>query len=423
MPKHEPAGLKIGMKLKQRTGMEYRIQEVSEKLDVPPSTVRYWESVFTEVIRPARTKGGQRRYSEKEVGQFMQVKELLHVKGRTIAQTKGLLKNGNADIGQIAWEEKTILLTGGTGSFGRQLCKVMMERYHPKALRIYSRDELKQHEIRRLYGEEKVRYFIGDVRDGDRLKRAMEGADIVIHAAALKQYPFCEFNPFEAVKTNIYGAENIINAAIDAGIKKVVALSTVNAANPVNLYGTTKLCAEKIFTQGNTYSGSRGTRFSCIRCGDVMEGRDTLLARFREQRPTGKLTVSDAGMTRFWTTFDEAVGLVVSALRSMQGGEIFVPRVPSIRIMDLAEAVAPECAIEVTGIGQGEKLHEILITEEESRNTIIYNGMYVIMPGYCMGEGQSYESVRRIPGGFEYNSRSNKHWLSVDDLRGLIGGA
>jgi len=402
--------------------MKYRIQEVSKKLQVPRSTIRYWETEFSELVKPRRTEGGQRRYSEEDIDNLIQIKKILHNKNRTIDQAKRLLKIGNADIGKIDWKKQSILLTGGTGSFGKHFCKVMIEKYHPKVIRVYSRDELKQHEMRQKFGEEYVRYFIGDVRDPDRLRRAMEGVDIVVHAAALKQVPSCEYNPFEAVKTNIHGAQNVIDAAIDTGVKKVIALSTDKAVNPVNLYGATKLCAEKIFVQGNSYSGPRGTRFGCVRYGNVIGSRGSVIPLFREQKKTGKITITDERMTRFWLTLDQAVELVINALCHMQGGEIFVPRIPSMKVMDLAKAIARDCDIEVIGIRPGEKIHEALITEEDGRNTVAYNGMYVIMPNYPWWEKQNYKKGNRVPDGFAYTSNKNDEWLTVEDLRGIIYG-
>jgi len=296
----------------------------------------------------------------------------------------------------------------------------MIDKYKPRVIRVYSRDELKQHEMRQHFGEDYIRYFIGDVRDADRLRRAMEGVDIVIHAAALKQVPACEYNPLEAVKTNIHGAQNVIDAAIDVGISKVIALSTDKAVNPVNLYGATKLCADKIIIQGNAYAGQRGTRFSCVRYGNVIGSRGSVIPLFKNQRKSGKITITDRRMTRFWLTLDQAVELVVNAFSHMQGGEIFVPRIPSMKIMDLAKAVAPECEIEVIGIRPGEKLHEALITEEEGRNTVAYNGMYVVMPNYSWWERQNYISGRQLPEGFTYTSNNNDMWLSIEDLTKII---
>jgi UDP-N-acetylglucosamine 4,6-dehydratase len=321
---------------------------------------------------------------------------------------------------QIRWEDQRILLTGGTGSFGKHFCKVMLEKYPPGVIRIYSRDELKQFEMRQKFGEKGLRYFIGDVRDRDRLRRAMNGVDIVIHAAALKQVPACEYNPIEAVKTNIQGVQNVIDAAIDAGVKKVVGLSTDKAVNPVNLYGATKLCAEKLFVQGNAYSGGGEPRFACVRYGNVIGSRGSVIPLFLKQKENGKITVTDQRMTRFWITLDQAVELVVSALVHMQGGEIFVPRIPSMKIVDLARAVAPGCEIQEIGIRPGEKLHEILVTEEEGRNAVSYNGIYVIMPQLSWWKRENYRSGKKLPDGFHYTSKENDRWLDVDALKGIV---
>jgi UDP-N-acetylglucosamine 4,6-dehydratase len=400
--------------------IEFRIQEVSEKLEVPRSTVRFWEKEFSEFLRPKRTDGRQRRYSEEDVAHLMQIKKILHNKNRSIQQARRLLRLGNEDIGKINWEKQTILVTGGTGSFGKHFCKIVLQKYHPWVIRIYSRGELKQHEMRQRFGEDRFRYFIGDVRDADRLKRAMEGVDIVIHAAALKQVPACEYNPLEAVKTNIHGAQSVIDAAIDVGVKKVVALSTDKAVNPVNLYGATKLCAEKIFIQGNAYSGPRGTRFSCVRYGNVIGSRGSVIPLFKEQRKSGTITITDTRMTRFWLTLDQAVDLVIKALLHMQGGEVFVPRIPSMRISELAKVIASDCEIDVIGMRPGEKLHEVLITEEEGRHTVVYKGMYVILPNYSWWEKQNYRACRKLPEDFVYTSKNNDQWLTVEDLEKII---
>jgi len=400
--------------------MTYRIQKVSEKLEVPRSTIRYWEKEFPQLVNPKRTNGGQRRYSEQDIGNLHKIKNLLHHKNKTIDQARIILKQGNTDAGKIDWQNQSILLTGGTGSFGKHFCKVMIEKYHPKVIRIYSRDELKQHEMRQHFGEDYIRYFIGDVRDADRLRRAMEGVDIVVHAAALKQVPACEYNPLEAVKTNIHGAQHVIDAAIDTGVSKVIALSTDKAVNPVNLYGATKLCADKIVIQGNSYAGARDTRFSCVRYGNVIGSRGSVIPLFKTQRKTGKITITDRRMTRFWLTLDQAVELVVNAFYHMQGGEIFVPKIPSMKVMDLAKAIAPECDIDIIGIRPGEKLHEALITEEEGRNAVEYNGMYVVMPNYSWWERQNYIKGQKLPEGFTYTSNNNDMWLSIEDLREIV---
>lgn len=401
--------------------MMYRIQEVGKKIDVPVSTIRYWQKEFTDFIHPVKTNGGQRRYTDNDLTMLHKIKNMLHDRNKTVAQVKQLLRNGNTDIGKIDWSTQTILITGGTGSFGKHFCQFMLEKYPPKVIRVYSRDELKQHEMRQQFGEDRLRYFIGDVRDLERLRRAMSDVDIVIHAAALKQVPSCEYNPFEAVKTNIHGAQNIIDAAIDAGVKKVVALSTDKAVNPVNLYGATKLCSDKIFINGNSYAGEKGTRFSCVRYGNVIGSRGSVIPLFKDQRKKGRITITDKRMTRFWLSLDQAVELVLKGLCHMQGGEIFVPRIPSMKVVDLAKAIAPDCEIDYIGIRPGEKLHEALITEEDGRNTIRYDGMYVVLPNYTWWERQNYKEAEHLPEGFMYTSDMNEEWLSVDALKDLIG--
>ena len=282
------------------------------------------------------------------------------------------------------WEDRTILVTGGTGSFGKALTRVVLEELNPKKLIIYSRDELKQFEMRRVLGfdDERIRYFIGDVRDKQRLYRAMDGVDVVVHAAAMKQVPACEYNPIEAVRTNIEGATNIIDVAIDEGVQKVIALSTDKAVNPINLYGATKLVAEKLFVQGNSYAGAGVTRFSCTRYGNVVGSRGSVIPLLKQQRSTGTVTVTDERMTRFWLTIEQGVRFVLRCIEHMQGGEVFVPKIPSMRILDLAKAVAPDCTIEFIGIRPGEKLHEVLVSRDESRQTREFDDMYVIEPSF-----------------------------------------
>lgn len=321
----------------------------------------------------------------------------------------------------IDWENLNVLVTGGTGSFGKKIVEIMLRDFHPNKIIIFSRDELKQHEMRiNGFEHESLRYFLGDVRDKERLRRAMHGVDIIIHAAALKQVPACEYNPFEAVKTNIIGAQNIIDEAINTGVKKVVALSTDKAVNPVNLYGATKLCAEKMFIQGNSYAGKGGTRFSCVRYGNVIGSRGSVIPLFMSQKKNGKLTITDKRMTRFWITLDKAVELVVDAINHMQGGEIFLPKIPSMKILDLTKAIAPECGIETIGIRPGEKLHEVLITEEEGRHAIEYNGMFIIFPAFHWWSRKNYKKGKKLVDGFTYNSNNNDQWLSVQDLKTII---
>lgn len=404
--------------------MQYKIKEISEKLGVPVSTIRYWQKEFGRFIKPAKTEGGQRRYSKDDAALFAQLKELLHVKKITIGNARRLLTEGGMAVrhGEIDWSKQVILVTGGTGSFGKHFCRQLIEKYNVKGIRVYSRDELKQHEMRQQFGEQKITYLIGDVRDADRLRRAMEGVDYVVHAAALKQVPACEYNPFEAVKTNIHGAQNVIDAAIDTGVKKVIALSTDKAVNPVNLYGATKLCSDKLFTQGNAYAGGRGTTFACVRYGNVIGSRGSVIPLFQQQKRSGKLTITDPRMTRFWITLDQAIDLVIQGFTHMQGGEIFIPRIPSMRIMDLAKAIAPECEIEVIGIRPGEKLHEALTCEDEGRNTFAYKDMYVVLPNYSWWKRENYKGARHLPEDFVYTSDANDTWLSVEDLRRIVFG-
>lgn len=325
-----------------------------------------------------------------------------------------------ANIGD--WEGKTILITGGTGSFGRHFCRIALKALCGiKAIRIFSRDELKQYEMLQEFNDPRLRFFIGDVRDLNRIRRAMEGADYVIHAAALKQVPICEYNPIEAIRTNILGAQNVINAAIDSGVKKIIALSTDKAVNPVNLYGATKLCAEKLFIQGNAYAGSRKTRFSCVRYGNVVASRGSVIPLFIKQRPSGCLTVTDRRMTRFWITLDQAVALVLKAFSLMKGGEIFIPKIPSLKITDLARAVCPECKIKYIGIRPGEKLHEALSTSEESRRMYSYEDIFIIYPDRNFWELQASSPIGEpVEEGFVYTSDGNDRWMSVEDMTKLI---
>ena len=325
----------------------------------------------------------------------------------------------------INWQESSVLITGGTGSFGRKFVERVLQ-HKPRRLVVFSRDELKQHEMARAFpdtGTSPLRYFIGDVRDGDRLRRAFRGVDIVVHAAALKQVPACEYNPIEAVNTNILGARNIIDAAIDEGVKRVVALSTDKAVSPVNMYGATKLVAEKLFVQGNSYSGGRHTRFSCVRYGNVVGSRGSVIPLFKHQRATGTLTVTDTRMTRFWITIEQGVDFVMRCASQMQGGEVFVPRIPSMRVVDLAKAIAPECAIEVTGIRPGEKLHELLISEDEARNTLEYDDMYLLQPIFPWWTTASAAGGRQLPDGFRYSSDGNTSWLTEAQLRDMAENA
>jgi len=318
------------------------------------------------------------------------------------------------------WHNTSILITGGTGSFGKKFIEIILREYNPKRVVIFSRDELKQHQMRISgFDHDSLRYFIGDVRDVDRLRRAMNGIDIVVHAAALKQVPACEYNPIEAIMTNIVGARNVIDAALDTGVKKVFALSTDKAVNPINLYGATKLCAEKLFVQANSYSGMQSCRFSCARYGNVVGSRGSVIPLFLEQRQTGRVTVTDPRMTRFWLTLEQGVRFVIRCIEHMHGGEVFIPKIPSMNIMDLVQAIAPDCKVDYIGIRPGEKLHEVLLSEDESRHALELDDMYVIRPLYNWWETKNWSEGKPVPEGFRYTSDTNTHWLSVDELRVL----
>lgn len=321
------------------------------------------------------------------------------------------------------WPNTSVLITGGTGSFGRAFVRLMLREMKPARLVVFSRDELKQHEMRLLLPDGRsstLRYFVGDVRDKDRLYRALHRIDLVIHAAALKQVPACEYNPFEAVQTNILGAKNVIDAAIDSGVKRVVALSTDKAVNPINLYGATKLVAEKLFVQGNAYAGVGGTKFSCVRYGNVVGSRGSVIPLFKEQRKTGRITITDKRMTRFWITLEQGVRFVIRCAEHMHGGEVFVPKIPSMRITDLAEEVAPGCQIEYTGIRPGEKVHEVLVAEDEARNTLEFEDMFIITPAFQWWSIERWSDGKPLSEGFAYASNTNARWLSSLELRALI---
>jgi UDP-N-acetylglucosamine 4,6-dehydratase len=316
----------------------------------------------------------------------------------------------------------TILLTGATGSFGNAFVERVTRCWPDAVVRVYSRDELKQWEMRAKFGDEQVRYLIGDVRDRARMTRAVEGADIVVHAAAMKQVTACEYNPFEAVRTNVLGAQHVVDAAIDAHAHKVVALSTDKAVNPVNLYGATKLCAEKIFVQGNAYAAQHQTRLACVRYGNVVGSRGSVVPVFREQlQRDGRLTITDDRMTRFWITLPQAVDLVLYALENMDGGEVFIPKIPSMRVTDLAEAIAPGAPRDVIGIRPGEKLHELLITSDEARHTIDAGDVYLVMPEHPWWDELGPTTVgKAVDDDFEYASNTNEEWLSIDELRSVL---
>ena len=318
------------------------------------------------------------------------------------------------------FDDKTVLVTGGTGSFGKCFVTTLLRDHKPKKLIVLSRDELKQHEMRLAgFDDPRLRYFIGDVRDRERLQRAFRGVDVVVHAAALKQVPACEYNPFEAIQTNIIGGRNVIDAALDNEVERVVALSTDKAVSPANLYGATKLVAEKLFVQANSYAGDGPTRFSCVRYGNVVGSRGSVIPLFREQRRQGRLTITDDRMTRFWITLPQGVQLVIQAAETMHGGEVFIPKIPSMNILDLAKAMGPECEIETIGIRPGEKLHEVLISEDESRHTVEVDDYFVILPLHPWWSGGKWDSGKPCADGFRYGSDNNDQWLTVEELQAL----
>ena len=320
------------------------------------------------------------------------------------------------------WTEQVVLVTGGTGSFGKKFVAMMLAEYHPAKLIVFSRDELKQHEMRVVgFNHPSLRYFIGDVRDVERLRRAMHGVDIVVHAAALKQVPACEYNPMEAIKTNILGSSNVVEAALDAGVKKVLALSTDKAVNPINLYGATKLAAEKLLIQSNSYAGGLATRFSCVRYGNVVGSRGSVVPIFLQQKASGKLTITDERMTRYWLTLEQGVRFVINCIEKMHGGEVFVPKIPSMKIADLANAIAPGANLEVVGIRPGEKLHEVLISEDESRSTVEMEDMYVVQPSPNAWFGHDWQTEgHMLPAGFRFGSDNNPKWLDVNQIREMV---
>ena len=324
---------------------------------------------------------------------------------------------------------KSILITGGTGSFGRRFVKTALKNSNPKKLIVYSRDELKQFEMQQKWPEGNVlRYFIGDVRDYHRLRMSMQGVDIVIHAAALKQVPAAEYNPFEAVKTNVIGGQNVIDAAMSEGVKKVIALSTDKAAAPINLYGATKLTSDKLFIAANNYKGLNDIKLSVVRYGNVMGSRGSVIPFFMQQKEKGVLHITDKRMTRFNITLQEGVDFVMGCLEKMWGGELFVPKIPSYRIVDLVKAIAPDCKHEIVGIRPGEKLHEEMVTVTDAMNTIEFDDYYAIIPSSHYLPWDSAKFINEVnqgkgkycEDGFSYSSEKNKHFLTVDELKQLI---
>ena len=316
-------------------------------------------------------------------------------------------------------EDKVVLVTGGTGSFGKKFIRKALTLGVKKII-VFSRDELKQYEMAQEFTDPRIRFFIGDVRDKDRLYRAFDGVDIVIHAAALKHVGACEYNPFEAIKTNVHGAQNIVEAAIDRGVEKVIALSTDKACSPINLYGATKLASDKLFIAANAYVGDKHTKFSVVRYGNVVGSRGSVVPFFKKMRETGVLPVTDDRMTRFWITLDQGVQFVIDNLGRMHGGELFVPKIPSMKVMDLAKAIGPECEIKIVGIRPGEKLHEAMITEDDARHTIEFDNYYVIQPEFNWWSADYAKGSKPLSEGFHYVSDENTQWLSVEELRDLV---
>lgn len=320
------------------------------------------------------------------------------------------------------WKNQVVLVTGGTGSFGKKFIETVLRDYHPRKIIVFSRDELKQHEMRISgFDHPDLRYFIGDVRDLNRLRRAMQGVDIVVHTAALKQVPACEYNPMEAIKTNVLGSSNVIEAALDTGVSKVMALSTDKAVNPINLYGATKLAAEKLFVQSNAYAGGKATRYSSVRYGNVVGSRGSVIPVFLKQKNKEKLTITDERMTRFWITLDQGISFVIRCIEQMQGGEVFVPKIPSMKVVDIAKVIAPDAELEAIGIRPGEKLHEVLIHEDEARLTIELEDMFVVQPSEALWFGHAWQDIGQpLPDGFRFASDSNSDWLTIDQIKEIV---
>jgi len=322
----------------------------------------------------------------------------------------------------VTLQNKVILITGGTGSFGQKFIEIALQEHSPKVIRIFSRGELLQQETRQKFNDDpRLRFFIGDVRDRERVYRAMNGVDIVVHAAALKQVSTCEYNPLEAVKTNIDGVANVIDAAIDNGVEKVMAISTDKAVQPVNLYGATKLAAEKLFIQSNVYTGWRKTRFSCVRYGNVVGSRGSVVPLFLKQKENGTITITDERMTRFWITLEHGVRFVIDCIGRMHGGEVFIPKIPSMKITELADVIAPKAERKITGIRPGEKVNEILITEEEARHVREFDDFFVIEPEIPFGRDGNFNDGNTVLEGFTYTSDNNNRWLTKAELTKMLG--
>lgn len=323
------------------------------------------------------------------------------------------------------FNDKTILITGGTGSFGKSFTKYLLDNSQARKIIVFSRDEWKQHQMEKEFNDDRLRFFIGDVRDLPRLQRAFNGVDIVVHAAALKQVPTLEYNPFEAVKTNILGSQNVIDAAIDQNVAKALLISTDKAAQPVNLYGSTKLCAEKLFINGNSYSQGQ-SQFSCVRYGNVLGSRGSIVETLLNQKGAAAVKITDEKMTRFWITLGQSFELVMFAFENMNGGEIFVPKIPSMKLVDLFEAIVPNVKREIIGIRPGEKLHEVLLPKEEARHAVELDKYFVVLPEYRQifdieeRFGKFLSQGKKLPVDFSFTSDTNKDWLTIEDLKQLI---
>lgn len=317
-------------------------------------------------------------------------------------------------------DNKTILLTGGCGSFGQEFVRVALKEHNPKSIRVYDNRELALVQMQREFKDDRIRFFLGDIRDKDRLSRAMNGADVVVHAAALKHVPVCEYNPIEAIRTNIDGSVNVIEAALNNSAQKAILISTDKAVQPANLYGATKMVAEKLFVQGNSYTGERKTVFSVARYGNVFGSSGSIVPLFKEQGKNGEVTITDEKMTRFWISLEEGVNFVIRSIDSMKGGEIFIPKIPSMKIIDLAEAIAPTAKKKIIGMRPGEKLHELLLTFEESKNTKEFDDYFIIQPEFPFWDSENHKEGRPLSARFAYSSDANGKWLHKDDIKHLI---
>jgi FlaA1/EpsC-like NDP-sugar epimerase len=317
-------------------------------------------------------------------------------------------------------ENKTILITGGAGSFGQKFVEIVLKDYNPKSVRVYDNRELAQVEMERKFNDPRLRFFVGDVRDYNRLSRAMNEVDIVVHAAALKHVPVCEYNPIEAIKTNIDGAVKVIDAAIDNSVEKVITISTDKAVQPVNLYGATKMVAEKLFVQANSYTGEKKTIFSCSRYGNVIGSSGSIIPLFKEQKENGEITITDERMTRFWITLEQGVRFVIKCLEDMHGGEIFVPKIPSMKITDLADVIAHDCKRRLIGRRPGEKLHEILLTKEEASHTKETDDYFIIEPEFPFWDKGNFKDHRCPSDGFEYSSNGNTQWIAPEQIEEIL---